>query len=187
MYFCSSSWVLVFALWLSSPEQCAWAGGNGALQPSTQIQAAGPAGQRGHQQFPGGGWSAEVKASNKEPGFSLRGVFSRRTVLGLALTGSGVYFIEKGFDFHRDANALYRRYLDALDPAEISQFYQRTTQQDLKSRLSWALGAVLAASGIHLLFGRQLAFFHLELAPSFAGTHPLSGGHGAQVTLSRDF
>lgn len=187
MYSRSSSWVLVFALWLSSPEQCVWAGGNGVPPLSTQIQAASPAGQRDHQQFPGGGWSAQVKASNKEPGSSLRGVFSRRTVLGLALAGSGVYFIGKGFDFHRKADALYRRYLDALDPAEISLLYQRSTQQDLKSRLSWALGAVLAASGVHILFGRQLAVFHLELAPSFAGTPPLSWGHGAQVTLSRDF
>lgn len=172
MYIRRSSWVLVVALWLAFPEQYAWAAAKGVLQPSTPIPA---------------GWSAEVKASNKEPGLSWRSAFTRHTVLGLALTGSGVFFIRKGFDFHRQADALYSRYLDALDTAEISLLYQRTTQQDLKSRLSWTLGAVLAASGIHILFGRQLAALHLQLAPPFPGTHPQSWVHGAQVQLFRDF
>ncbi len=167
MYTRRASWVLVVALWLAVPEQYAWAAGNGILQPSTPIPA---------------GWSAEVQASDKKPWFSWRDVFSRHTALGLTLMGGGVFFIEKGFDFHREADALYDRYLDALDPTEISLLYQRTTQRDLKSRLSWTLGTALAAGGIHMLFGRQLATLHLELAPLFSGNL-----YGTQVQLSKDF
>ena len=166
----SSSWVLVVALWLAFPEQYAWAAAKGGLQPSTRNPA---------------GWSAQVNASNKEPGLSWRSAFTKRAAWGLALTGSGVFFIEKGFDFHREADALYGRYLDALNPDEISLLYQRTTQRDLKSRLSWTLGAVLAASGIHVLFGRQLAALHLEVAPPFPDTHPWA--HSAQVQFFREF
>lgn len=128
-------------------------------------------------------WAAEVKASNEAPKVTWRSAFTRHTVVGLALTGSGLLLIRKGFDFRDEADALYRRYLDALDPAEISLLYQRTTQRDLKSRFSWTLGAILAGSGIHMLFGRQLAALHLELAPLFPGNHPYS----AQLQLSRDF
>lgn len=171
MPICRSSWVLVLALWSASPQQEVWAGGSGAIQPPAPEQVAGR--------------SFAPQASNGEVGSksNWRATFSSNTVLGLALTGSGVFFIEKGFDFRREADVLYDRYLDALDPTEISLLYQRTNKRDLKSRLSWALGAVLAASGIRILFGRQLAALHLELAPSFSGNHP----HGAQVTLSRDF
>jgi hypothetical protein len=106
-------------------------------------------------------------------------------VLGLALTGSGAYFIKRGFDFHDEADALYRRYLDYLNTEEINQLYQRTNKRDLKSRLSWALGAVLAVRGVRILWGSSLPALHLELAPA-AGGHPLAG-RGAQLILSRDF
>ena len=81
---CSSSWVLVMALWLVSPGQCAW--------------AAGPEGQRTHWQA---GWAAapEGQAGNEEAGFNWRSAFTKHTVLGLALTGSGVYFIDKASTF----------------------------------------------------------------------------------------
>lgn len=182
MNLCSFSQVLAIGLWLASPEAYARAEGSGMLPPSARMQVAGQAGGV-HRQFPGPGWAAAAQVSSKGAGSGWGAVFTKRTLMGLALMGSGVYFIEKGFDFHREADALYQRYLDALDPAEISSLYQRTTQRDLKSRLSWTLGAVLAASGIHLLFGRQLAALHLQLAPPFSGTQ----SHGAQVQLSRDF
>lgn len=174
MRICRSSWVLAIALWLASPQQEVWAGGSGALQPSAP---------KDYWQFPGAGRSFAPQASNGEVGSNWRATFSSNTVLGLALTGSGVFFIRKGFDYRREADALYNRYLDALDPTEISLLYQRTNKRDLKSLFSWTLGAVLAASGIHTLFGRQLAALHLKLAPPFSGNHP----HGAQVTFCRDF
>ena len=168
MYIRSSAWILVVALWLAFPDEYAWAAAKGMPQLHAPIPA---------------GWSAEVTASNTAPKLTWRSAFTRGTVLGFTLTGSGLFFIKKGFDLHSEADVLYDRYLDALDPTEISLLYQRTTQRDLKSKLSWTLGAVLAASGIRMLIGRQLAALHLELAPLFPGLSP----YGAQVQFSRDF
>lgn len=187
MHICRSSWVLAMALWLASPQPCVWAEGSGTLQPSARMQVAGQVGPKGYGQFSGAGWPSAMQASNEEAGLNWGAVFARETIMGLALTGSGAFFIKKGFDYRREADALYDRYLDALDPTEITLLYQRTNKRDLKSKLSWTLGAVLAAGGIHILFGHQLAALHLELAPFFLGTHPLTGNHGAQVTLSRNF
>lgn len=107
----------------------------------------------------------------------------RHTLLGLALAGTGFYLVKKGFDYHDQADMLYARYLDALDPTEISLLYQRTNRRDLKSKASWAAGGLLAAGGLHMAFGRQLAALHLDLAP------PLAGGFypAAHLKLCRNF
>lgn len=186
MHICRSSWVLVFALWLASPQPCLWAGGSGALQPSAQIQVAGPVGQGGYWQLPRAGWSAAVQASDKDAGLGWGSAFSRRAVLGLALTGSGFFLIKKGFDYRREADALYDRYLDALDPTEISLLYQRTNKRDLKSLFSWTLGAILGVSGAHLLLGDKLSVFHLRLAPPCAEPYFRGGIRGAQVKIFKD-
>lgn len=177
---------LLVALCLASPQQGAWAGGRGLLPPSLPVQAGDPPG-RDYWLLPAPGWSAAPEAGDADAGFNLGAVFGRDAIMGLALTGSGVFFIKKGFDYRREADDLYDRYLDALDPAEITRLYQRTNKRDLKSVLSWSLGAVLAASGIRVLLGRYLAALHLELAPPFAQGHPQTGIHGAHVKFSRDF
>lgn len=187
MRMCRSSWVLAMALWLASPQPWGWAEGSGAGQRPALMQVAGQAGLKGYGQFSGASWSSAMQASNGEAGLNWGAVFARKTIMGLALTGSGAFFIKKGFDYRREADALYDRYLDALDPTEITLLYQRTNKRDLKSKLSWTLGAVLAAGGIHILFGHQLAALHLQIAPLFAGIHPQPEVHGAQVTFFRDF
>jgi len=122
-------------------------------------------------------WAA-AQTPSSQAGSSWRPAFSGRTLLGLALAGGGYYFVKKGFDYHREADALYDRYLDALNPAEISLLYERTNKRDLKSKVSWALGGVMAVGGIRLAFGRQLAALHLDLA----GRNP-----GARLELYRPF
>jgi hypothetical protein len=162
MLFHRISWGLLVGLWLASPQQGAWAGAPGRASwplPALQVSNAG-----------------------LEP--SQEGFFSRDMVLGLVLTGSGAYFIKKGFDFRREADALYDRYLDTLDPDEITQLYQRTTKRDLKSALSWSLGAVLAVGGIRMV-GRHFALFRLQRAPPFAQVRPEI--RGTHLVLSRHF
>jgi len=103
---------------------------------------------------------------------------------GLALLGSGLFLIKKGFDFHREADELYNLYLNAIDPEEISLLYQRTTRRDLKSQFSWTVGAVFAASGAYLLLGQVL---HFRPVPPLARVHPRFLARGAGVEIFRDF
>lgn len=127
-------------------------------------------------------WATGPDAEAQAPSRWLP-TLDRHTLLGLTLTGTGFYLVKKGFDYHHQADMLYARYLDALDPTEISLLYQRTNRRDLKSKVSWAAGALLAAGGLHMAFGRQLAALHLDLAP------PLAGGFypAAHLKLCRNF
>ncbi|MBM3276858.1 MAG: hypothetical protein FJY95_02080 [Candidatus Handelsmanbacteria bacterium] len=122
-------------------------------------------------------WAA-AQTPSTQAGSSWGPALSGRTLLGFALAGGRYHFIKTGFDYHREADPLYDRYLDALDQAEISLLYERTNKRDLKSKLSWALGGVMAVGGIHLAFGRQLAALHLHLA---------GRNLGARVELNRPF
>ncbi len=130
-------------------------------------------------------WDAAQTSGQK--GSSWRQSLTRRTVVGLALAGGGYYFVKKGFDYHREADVLYDRYLDALDPTEISLLYQRTNKRDLKSKVSWTLGALMAIGGLRMAFGNPLAALHLELAPPVMGASSRAGALGARLKLSRAF
>ncbi|MCC7263245.1 MAG: hypothetical protein IT369_12070 [Candidatus Latescibacteria bacterium] len=139
-----------------------------------------------HLSPPGAYWAAAPALKTQAPSRWLP-TLDRHTAIGLALAGSGFYLVKKGFDYHHQADVLYDRYLDALDPTEISLLYQRTNRRDLKSKASWAAGALLAAGGLHMAFGRQLAALHLDLAPPFAGAGYPAAILGAQLKLSHNF
>ena len=74
-----------------------------------------------------------------------------RRVLGLAFLGGGVALAMKGFEYHDDADGLYDAYQAAKDPVEIDRLYQRATNRDVKSQVSWALAGAFAISGVRLL------------------------------------
>jgi len=91
----------------------------------------------------------------EEPMVRRRGFFTTRTLVGVGLIGGGVFLFAQGRDFHREADEFYARYEKARDPAEIERLYQRTTNRDVKSQVSWALGAACALSGLRLLLTRE--------------------------------
>ncbi|NKB71780.1 MAG: hypothetical protein GKR89_32290 [Candidatus Latescibacteria bacterium] len=77
------------------------------------------------------------------------------------LSGSAV-LVKKGFDFNQDADDFYDLYKKANDPDEAARFYSRTTNRDVKSQVSWALGAAFAISGARLLFFQDKSSFNGE-------------------------
>jgi hypothetical protein len=69
--------------------------------------------------------------------------------------GGGAVLYNLGRDYREKADGLYARYKQAADPAEIESLYQRTTNQDTKGQVCWALGAALAVNGVRLLLTRE--------------------------------
>lgn len=195
--FCTSrrGWSLLMALslWLVVGEQRAWADSAAGPADAPQVEqrknlwntVASPAflsgiisSNRLELSLAGTAWQAGPQF--REP----HRFFTRRTAMGFALLGSGLLLIKKGFDFHREADELYLRYLDAIDPSEISLLYQRTTRRDLKSQFSWTLGAILAASGAYMVFS---PVFHLRALSPKARVRPLADARGAGVELLGNF
>ncbi len=87
-----------------------------------------------------------------------------RRALGLASLGGGVALAVKGFEYRDEADGFYDAYQVAKDPVEMDRLYQRSTNRDVKSQVSWALAGALAISGVRLLLtgdsGRDLRLEH---------------------------
>ena len=79
------------------------------------------------------------------------GFFTKRRSLGLAFVGGSAVICKVGLDYKNDADDFYDRYKRASDPIEIGRLYQRTNNRDIKSQISWALGAAFAVSGLRLI------------------------------------
>ena len=75
-----------------------------------------------------------------------------RRTLGLAFLAGGAALTARGFDYKDEADAFYEAYRAADDAAEIQKLYQRTTNRDVKSQVSWALAAACGVTGLRLLF-----------------------------------
>lgn len=84
-----------------------------------------------------------------------QGFFTGRALLGVGFLGASLVLADKGRDYRQKADEFYRRYQEATEPAEIERLYQRTTNRDAKSQVSWALGAACALNGLRLLLTRQ--------------------------------
>ena len=78
-------------------------------------------------------------------------VITVQRVVGLAFLGGSAALAARGFDFRDEADEFYDRYQAATDPIEIEHLYQRTTNKDVKSQVSWALAGAFAISGARLL------------------------------------
>ena len=82
---------------------------------------------------------------------SSGGLFTARRSLGAAFLAGGAYLVLQGNDFKDEADRFYDRYEAATDPDEIDKFYQRTTNRDVKSQVSWALAAAFGVTGLRLI------------------------------------
>jgi hypothetical protein len=77
-------------------------------------------------------------------------LLTTRRALGAAfLTGSAILAMQ-GFELKDEADGFYESYESATDLAEIEKFYQRTTNPDVKSQVSWALAAAFGITGLRL-------------------------------------
>ena len=94
-----------------------------------------------------------------------KGFFTTRRALGVVFLGSGAALAKKGFDYRQDADEFYGLYERATDPEEITLLYQRTTNRDVKSQVSWALAAAFAISGLRLMLTREAEAYEDREAP----------------------
>ena len=78
-------------------------------------------------------------------------VLTMRRGLGVVFVAGGVAMAMKGFDYRDEADSFYDAYKSATDLAEIEKYYQRTTNRDVKSQVSWALAAAFGITGVRLL------------------------------------
>ena len=78
------------------------------------------------------------------------GFFTTRRTLGVAFLAGSALLAGKGLDFNDEADEFYGSYESATDPAEIEKFYQRTTNRDVKSQVTWALAAAFGITGLRL-------------------------------------
>ncbi len=82
-------------------------------------------------------------------GSSWAGVKEQITVrraVGVVFLGGSAFLTLQGFDYKDEADEFYDRYQKAIDPVEIDRLYQRTTNRDVKSQISWSLAAGFAFS-----------------------------------------
>lgn len=79
------------------------------------------------------------------------GFISKRRSLGAVFIASGVLLAMQGFDYKDEADSFYDAYELATDAAEIEKFYQRTTNRDVKSQVTWALAAAFGVTGLRLV------------------------------------
>lgn len=101
---------------------------------------------------PGSEAAVERPAAMEGPEADGSGLITFRRTLGLAFLAGGAALTARGFDYKDEADAFYEAYKAADDQAEIQRLYQRTTNRDVKSQVSWALAAACGATGLRLLF-----------------------------------
>ena len=80
-----------------------------------------------------------------------------------ALLG-GLALIAASFALEGRADRTYDAYLTAIDPAEISDFYNRTLRYDHESSAALIAGNALFAVGLYLRFVRPPHPSHVSLA-----------------------
>lgn len=101
---------------------------------------------------PGSGAYVERPAAMQGSEADGSGLITFRRTLGLAFLAGAGALTARGFDYKDEADAFYEAYKAADDDAEIQKLYQRTTNRDVKSQVSWALAAACGATGLRLLF-----------------------------------
>jgi len=104
-------------------------------------------------------------------------LFTVRRALGVVFIAGGVGLAMQGFDYRDQADRFYDAYETASDPDEIEKFYQRTTNRDVKSQVSWALAAASGVTGLRLILTGNDAH---RLEPGFA----LGSAANSRVTLA---
>ena len=97
--------------------------------------------------------SSTLKAASPDrTGGATGGLVTKRRTLGVAFLAGSAVLAAKGFDYKDQADEFYDLYEAATDEAEIDKFYQRTTNRDVKSQVSWALATAFGITGLRLVF-----------------------------------
>ncbi len=102
----------------------------------------------------------EVETAAENP--KGKSFFTPRRFWGAAFIGGSVFLVKQGFDYNDEADELYDLYQVTNDPEEADRLYQRTTNRDVKSQVSWALSAAFALSGVRLLLAKSDIYEHGE-------------------------
>lgn len=116
------------------------------------LAAAGSASDAAVPPATGPAPAGELGALRSSDPAGSRSLITFRRTLGLAFLAGGAALAAKGFDYKDEADAFYESYQAADDAAEIQKLYQRTTNRDVKSQVSWALAAACGVTGLRLLF-----------------------------------
>lgn len=93
-----------------------------------------------------------------------RGYFTPRTLWAAGYLGGSFLLYNRGSNYRDKADVFYARYQREADPVEIESFYQRTTTQDTKGQVCWALSAALAINGLRLLFTHETEVVSSEVS-----------------------
>lgn len=82
-----------------------------------------------------------------------------RRLMGIAFLGGSALLVKKGLDYHKDADKLYSLYKEADGPEDADRLYNRTTDRDVKSQVSWALAVAFAFSGLRMVLTRDFTMY----------------------------
>lgn len=151
------------------------------------LAAAGSASDAGVPATPPAPAAEPGTLRNSDPAGS-RSLITLRRTFGLAFLAGGAALAAKGFDYKDEADAFYEAYRAADDAAEIQKLYQRTTNRDVKSQVSWALAAACGVTGLRLLFtgGGELQAAALPGSPTLSLV-PARAPGGLGLRLQRRF
>lgn len=126
-----------------------------SLSQSTSLPALSPAPATSTLMVPGPVPTTSGMPKRIRFAAQRRGYFTARTVWAAGCLGGSFLLYNRGSNYRDKADKLYARYQRETDPAEIESFYQRTTTQDTKGQVYWALSAALAINGLRLLFTHE--------------------------------
>jgi hypothetical protein len=96
--------------------------------------------------------TSPVLAADQDIESGSSGPITVRRSMGLAFLAGSALLAVQGFDLKDEADEFYDSYKLATDQVEIEKFYQRTTNRDVKSQVSWALAAAFGITGLRLIF-----------------------------------
>jgi hypothetical protein len=104
-------------------------------------------------QLPAAG--AFAQAARPFPELPVTETPQRSHAWAYATLAAGVVLVAGSFPLANHADDLYDQYLQATDPREIEDLYDRTTRYDWYARGTLIGGEVLVATGLYLRFIRQ--------------------------------
>ena len=96
--------------------------------------------------------SSFAPAAGEDIASGSTGPITIRRSMGLAFLAGSAVLVAQGFDLKDEADEFYDSYKLETDQAEMEKFYQRTTNRDVKSQVSWALAAAFGITGLRLIF-----------------------------------
>jgi len=78
-------------------------------------------------------------------------IFTARRTFGILFLSSSVYMAKRAIYYKRDADNLYTSYKSATNAQDANQLFNRASDRDTKSQMSFGFSAILLISGLRLL------------------------------------